>query len=211
KEIAGYKNISMTLYQLRGGSNAPKTKIQVGQSLQTTAQYEALIYDCGNDEKVKSDILEENHNLKMQGYSKILGIRDLFPLPLTDLAMLEMGLKFIPPQYQPLSIPYDIVVAVMEIEAWFLPECNHYNCIDSNLTTSLIATSNLGFNPCFDDVTQRNEPAKDLHKIYKLVGKAYKKRKKPVERTVDCLDYADMYINFQKLGELIKHIDDFLT
>ncbi|RKZ54356.1 MAG: hypothetical protein DRR08_26535 [Candidatus Parabeggiatoa sp. nov. 2] len=31
----------MTLYQLRGGSNAPKTKIQVGQSLQTTAQYEA--------------------------------------------------------------------------------------------------------------------------------------------------------------------------
>jgi hypothetical protein len=216
QEIAGRKNISVTLYQLRGGSNSPKQQILVSNksySLQSPmATHEALIYDCGNDEKVKSDILEEGPNLKAQGYSQILGIRDLFPQSRTELTKLERGLKFIPSHYQPLPLPHDIIVAVMEIEAWFLAECNHYGCIDANLSVSLI-TSRLGFNPDIGDMTLRRHPAQDLDDIYHLVGKAYRKEKKQVQRTVECLDYAEIYLNPKsaQLTELVKQMDVFLS
>ncbi len=215
QEIAGQKNISVTLYQLRGGSKSPKQQIPVSNSLYSSqspiATHAVLIYDCGNDEKVKSDILEEGPSLKAQGYSRILGIRDLFPLLRTELTRLERGLKFIPPHYQPLPLPHDIIVAVMEIEAWFLAECHHYSCIDANLSPSLI-TSRLGFNPDVEDMTLRRHPSQDLDDIYHLVGKAYKKEKKQVQRTVECLDYAEIYLNpkLTQLTELIKQIDAFM-
>lgn len=216
QEIAGRKNISVTLYQLRGGSKSPKQQILVSNPLYSSqsfmATHEVLIYDCGSDEKVKSDILEQGPSLKAQGYSKILGIRDLYPWPHTELTRLERGLKFIPSHYQPLPLPHDIIVAVMEVEAWFLAECHHYGRIDANLSVSLI-TSQLGFNPCTEDMTLRPHPAKDLHDIYHLVGKAYQKKAKQVQRTVECLDYAEIYLKPKstQLAELIRQIDAFLS
>jgi hypothetical protein len=110
-----------------------------------------------------------------------------------------------------------IVVAVHEIEAWFLSECNHFSCIDTGLTKSLLesATSDLGFNPYTQDMTLRFQPSQDLKTIYQLVGKTYSKKKEHIEGTVECLDYANLYLNLttriEKLNELIAKIDDFLS
>ena len=217
-EIAGQKNIAINLRQLRGGSSMPKQDKFIPQvssyANPSNPVYEALIYDCGNDDKVKSDILDNIANLASSGYSEIIGIRDLYPLPNTDLNKLEKGLQFIPQSMRPLPIPFEIIVAVNEIEAWFLSECSHYECIDSRLTNSLIVT-NSEFNPCKDDMTVRINPAQDLHKIYQLTGKAYSKKKNIVERTVNCLDYSILYLNIRnkisKLNDLIIKIDTFLT
>jgi hypothetical protein len=78
----------------------------------------------------------------------------------------------------------------------------------------------MGFNPCSDDMTQRLHPAQDLHNIYRLANKVYidskgQKKKNRIERTVECLDYSNIYLNLRnevaKLGDLINKIDNFLT
>jgi Domain of unknown function (DUF4276) len=217
-EIAGQKNIAINLFQIRGGTRIPTQQIFVPQtatySHPVSPQFEALIYDCGSDNKVKSDILDNIQSLSVNGYSEIIGVRDLYPLPFADLASLENGLKFIPPSSQPLPIPFTIIIAVNEIEAWFLAECNHYKCIDNRLTNTHIQ-KNIGFDPCNDDMTLLTHPSENLRNIYQLVGKTYSKNKKHVERTVECLDYANLYLNvspnISKLNSLITRIDNFLT
>ncbi len=217
-EIAGQKNIAIDLRQWRGGSSTPKQEIFIPQTLSYTIPqspiYEALIYDCGGDDKVKSDILDQITNLASNGYEEIIGIRDLFPLPLTDLRKLESGLQFIPPNSRPLPIPFQIIVAVNEIEAWFLAECSHFERIDSKLT-NLFIRSIVPFDPCTDDMTLRLNPAIDLKTIYQQVGKSYTKSINQVERTVNCLDYANLYLNVKnsitKLNDLISKIDNFLA
>ena len=216
REIAGQKNIAINLFQLRGGASKPKQEIFVPQAYTNPVNpnYEALIYDCGNDDKVKSDILDNIANLAASGYSEIIGIRDLFPLPIQDLVKLERGLRFLPTHLSPLPMPYSIIVAVHEVEAWFLAACTHFECIDTRLTTHFIET-NMSFNPCVDDMTLLIEPAETLKNVYQLVGKSYNKKRNNVERTVECLDYAEIYVSLRhkitKLNELINKIDTFLT
>lgn len=217
-EIANQNCLKIELFQLRGGASVPKRQIPIPQSVSyiepSEPTHEIWIFDCGNDEKVKPDILENIHNLAASGFSEIIGIRDLFPSTISDLRRLEQVLKLIPPNLVPLPIPYTIIITVHEIEAWFLAECTHFQKIDNNLTISHI-TSNLGFNPCVDDMTQRFHPADDLKKIYQLVGKTYNKKKEIAERSVKCLDYANIYLNLPakitKLNELISKIDAFLV
>jgi hypothetical protein len=208
-EIAGQKNIAIELKKFCG-KNAPTRDIYP----KTTAQplkpkYSALIYDCGGDESVKPRIIEDYSGLVSNGYSKIIGIRDLFPQ--TDLVKLERGLNF---NISTLPISTEIIVAVHEIESWFLSECTHFERIDNRLTNAFII-SNCNYDPCSDDMTLFPNPAKDLRNIYQLVGKTYNKDKKIVERTVECLDYANLYLNVRhkiiKMDELINRIDTFLA
>jgi len=111
----------------------------------------------------------------------------------------------------------DIIIAVHEIEAWFLAESNHFTCIDMRLTQSFIQSqlSILGYNLYTDDLTLRLQPSQDLKTIYQLVGKTYSKKKNHIERTVECLDYTNLYFNLshriQKLNQLIIKINAFLN
>ncbi len=215
-EIAGQKNIRISLGQLRGKKTDSNKEIVVEQVQfyrePQNPLFEARIYDCGNDNKVKSDILDNIINLSRSGYSEIIGIRDLFPR--TDLNNLKRILQFIPPQIAPLPIPFEIIVAVNEIEAWILAECSHFIGIHKKLTTSRILNS-LGFNPCEDDMRLRSNPANDLNLIYQLVGRGYSKKGKQIERTVNLLDYSNLYLNIRhkmpELDELIQKIDSFLV
>ena len=73
----------------------------------------------------------------------------------------------------------------------------------------------MNFNPCVDDMTLLVQPSVTLKDIYQLANKTYRKDKIIVEKTVECLDYANIYINQRnrivKLDELITKIDTFLT
>jgi hypothetical protein len=221
-EIAGQKNIEIELRQFRGANKGYKTDIYPKTSSQpVNPKHHALILDCVGDGGVKPRILEDYQRLFSKGYSEIIGLLDLYPK--TDLAKFENELikgtvKNGRTITQPLPKNTDIVVAVNEVESWFLSECTHFKCIDNILTNSLII-SNMGFDPCTDDMTLRSHPAMDLHTIYQLADQSYmdsngRKRKNKVERTVECLDYADIYITLRcrilKLKQLISKIDSFL-
>jgi len=213
-EIAGRKNIAIELKKFGGKNNVPTNTI-FPKSVANAShpQYSALIYDCGGDTAVKPRILDDYATLMASGYVKIIGIRDLFPL--TDLLKLENYLKFgngtnIPP----LPDKSQIIVAVHEIEAWFLSEFTHFSKLDDRLTTDYIKCE-CGIDPCIDDMTLLPNPAVNMKEIYELVGKHYTKNKKHVEHTVECLDYANIYLTLRsqiaKLNELIVEIDVFLS
>jgi hypothetical protein len=221
-EIAGRKNIQIELQQFQG-IGRPKRAIHPRSSSQPSEHnHFALILDCVGDGGVKPRILEDAANLFSQGYSEVIGLLDLYPL--TDLTRFQDNLqngsqrngKVLSPA---LPSNTDIIIAVHEIESWFLEECSHFECIDTSLTNETIVRE-MGFNPCSDDMTQRLHPAQDLHNIYRLANKVYidskgQKKKNRIERTVECLDYSNIYLNLRnevaKLGDLINKIDNFLT
>ena len=215
------KNISLTLKKFEGGGRKmPKIEETTNERLQffiepQTPLFEGLIYNCGNDELVKPRILENIQTLSEIGCTEIIGIQDLFPkFKLSELAQLKRGLQFIPPDRLPLQIPFEIIVAVHEIEAWFLAEYSHFTKLDNRLTLSFIQ-SGVPFDPFEDDMRLREKPAKDLNAIYQLVNKGYSKRKRQVEKTVNLLDYSNLYLNIRhkipELEELIQKIDSFLV
>ena len=221
-EIAGQRNISVELERFQGNGKRPTKDIYPKTtSNPVSPKHYALIHDCRGDSSVRSRIIDNYQTLFLQGHTQIIGLLDFFPqnlCPETNLTQFENELingtvkrnRHVTP---PLPDNTTIVVAVNEIESWFLSECNHFTYIDPTLKNSLIV-SRLGFDPCIDDMTLRSHPAQDLHEIYQLANKAYNKKKKNVERTIDCLDYANIYIKLTskitKLNELISKIDTFL-
>ena len=108
-------------------------------------------------------------------------------------------------------IPVQFILAIMEIEAWFLAEATHYPKIDPSITVEAIK-ARLGFDPENDDMQQRDAPADDLNNCYAIGGKTYKKHK--AKDTVDALDFALIYMEIcnklDYLKRLITSIDDFL-
>lgn len=218
-EIAGQKNIQIELQQFQGIGRASRTIYPSTTATPQNPQHFALIFDCRGDGGVKPRIIEDATSLFEQGYSEIIGLRDLYPL--TNLTRFKHELingtvrnnRQITP-----ALPNNtsIVIAIREIEDWFLAENNHYLCIDSSLLLTSTQISNIGFDPIVDDLTLRtNSAAEDLKSVYQLVGKTYNKSKDKVDRTVECLDYCNLYLNtknrFPQLQELIDKIDNFLT
>lgn len=223
KEAAGQNRISIDSYKCFGGGRGGRNRWDqlLASSTVTDEKYHALIYVSGSDSQVNSDIRRKLPSLRIRGFDQILGLKDLRgeqygrTMGLADLPNMELGSNVVERECLPLSA--HIVIAVMEIETWFLAETNHYECVDAGLTKSVVlsSVSTLGFDPYTDDLTLRPEPAEDLRKLYQVVGKSYKKNRKHRTRTIECLDYADIRINLKnrivKLGELVTEIDNFLT
>lgn len=211
-EIAGAKKLRIEKRKARGGrKNKRRLRLLETTAVDSQQEYFLLIVDCGEDERVGSDIRERYGNLVAQGYQAIIGIRDVFPQEREDIPKLREGLR-----YKLRTGPIEVlfVLAIMEIEAWFIAEHTHFARISDELTTERIKAS-IGFDPSTDDVELRDHPSQDLHEIYNLAGYFYKKSKTDVERTVDALDYARIYLALGKrlndLQNLIERIDLFLS
>ncbi len=214
-EIAGAKNIiivSKMCYKTRNGKRVFKEIKATGASTKER-EYYVLINDSGGESSVNSDIRDSCESLSKAGYEKILGLRDVAPnWAYTDIPKLERSLRYgIPTKF----IPFNILLAVMEVEAWFVAETTHYGKIDPNITLSKIIDL-LSFNPKIDDVEKRPMPSEDLDKIYNIAKKAYpkKKNRRQITRTINAIDYNEIYFNLRsriyRLNRLISEIDDFL-
>ncbi|MES1225488.1 MAG: hypothetical protein ABUT20_58960 [Bacteroidota bacterium] len=210
-EIAGAKNI--TIEDIKFSSSKDKSKLFqiIGKSNTGNSQYYVLVIDCSNDSRVQSAVIESHEKLVKNGYSKILGLRDIYPKTHTDLPAIKRVIKYgIPTK----PIPTDILLAVTEIESWFMAEYLHFEKIDSRLTHSLIKTNFL-HDLINDNVEMIIHPSAELHKIYSSVGKKYAKKTKTISRTVKSLDYSHIYLTLigrvNHLKTLIGHIESFLS
>lgn len=202
EEIAGQGRVLIEHREIRGGgkdSGIRRTMARItAAGPHTDQRHFILIMDCGGDQQVKTRIIEEHENLTKAGYARIIGLRDVRPtFSYAEIPRLERGLR----QYIKTSlIPVDFVLAVMEIEAWFLAETTHFTRIDPAITVAAIK-STLGFDPENDDLQQRPNPAEDLHHCYAIAGKSYRKAR--AEDTVNALDFAEIYCNLiEKLHNL---------
>lgn len=223
-QLAGDKNITIKQWKMSGGgrSGIPRMSRLIGEIPQSGAIFEACIYISSNDERVPSDIKDNFSTISSQ-FHKVLGLRDLRgnigsrTLTIADLADIERASIFALSSCT--AIPTDIVIAVMEIEAWFLAETNHYPNIHNTLNEGFVLSNAaiLGYSPYTDDLSLRPQAAEDLNNLYALVGENYVKSGigKNRERTINNLDYANLYINtvtrLTKLNEFVTHIDNFLT
>ncbi len=210
EEIAGRSNITITEQDMIGKLSSRFMVLTMSNPVTPQTKYYVLICNSGSDNSVASDIRDQYTSLVNSGYSKIIGLRDVYPISITDKSILERGLQAVLPKG---VVPAHIVLAVMEVEAWFLAEWKHFVKIDGKLTPSLIQSS-LGFNPEVDNMESRNHPAEDLHQAYQLVGKAYRKKENQVNRIVSHLDYEFLYLQLSRivpsLGIFIGYIDDFM-
>lgn len=164
-----------------------------------------MIYNCNADNAVKSDILERYKGLISASYTAIIGVRDVYPA--SDLEKLRQNLLYGMPSG--LSVPIDIVLAVMEIEAWFLSEENHYSNLNSKLT-HVEASNTVGFDICMNSTESIPNPASVLNSIYNTVGLAYRKKSRQIERTVNALDYQNLYVNVRyRNPSLEEFLDKF--
>lgn len=207
KEILGSGNATIILKKISGGTNAPKHEFVRSYDISRKPLYSVLIYDCGSDNRVKSEILDNIQSLRDSGYSYIVGLRDLYPLPIDEYQKLEKGLNFLPYDMKGYKNVFDIIVAVREIETWFLAETSHFLKIDKRLTGRFIE-KHLGFNPNHIDPLSREHPSEDLNQIYKLVGKSYTKKYWQIEKLVKRLDFNKIRHDIRyKIVSLDKFID----
>lgn len=207
EEIAGEKNIKINIM-----AKDPRQieRISMTNLANNSIQYYVLIYNCCNDEALVGYISDEYTKLINDGYSKIIGLRDVYPnFTFSQIDELERRLNF---SLRGKNFA-KVILAVMEIEAWFLSEWKHFAKISPILTAAKIYQA-LGFDPQTHDMEARPNPAEDLNQVYQLVGRSYHKRRKQAETIVSNLDYEFLYMELvekvHRLGEFVKHIDTFM-
>jgi hypothetical protein len=211
--IAGQQQIHIDMVQAYGGSSRiPRLWIEVdAHRPDPDKRYYVIIYDCMNDERVLSDIREHYDNLIAQGYKDIIGIRDVRPRAPADIPTIRQDFDtFIPKR----PIYPILILAIMEIESWFIGEHTHFPRFHPDLTEPRV-NAQLGYDPSTCDLETIPSPADDLCSVYGLVNRGYSKDRRQVERTVHHLDYIRFYMDlhgrFADLANLIAHINAFLT
>lgn len=174
-------------------------------------KYYVLVCDCSNDNRVLSDIRDEYEGLVAQNFREIIGVRDVYPEDARVIPTIRADFATYAPQspLQPL-----LVLAIMEIEAWFIAEYTHFSRLHSSLTLAAL-TQGLGYDPSTHDVQTILHPADDLRKAYNLAGLGYNKSQTHVQRTIAHLDFLKYYIELPNrlpdLRALIDRLDTFLS
>lgn len=211
KQIFGERKIAVDEQQFSGKQGMRKITIIRTKNITQDTEYYFRIYDChggGDQSTVKSDIVEQFPILNREAFSLIVGVRDVYPL--TDIQKLRTMIgKNMPTG----NIPINIILAVNEIESWFIAEENHYQQLSKNLTISLVNyITNIDIQK--DTTETIPHPAEILHTIYQKVNFAYHKKRSQVQRTVSVLDYENLYIAVKtrnnSFNELISCLDKII-
>ncbi|MHC6202239.1 DUF4276 family protein [Breznakiellaceae bacterium SP9] len=172
-------------------------------------EYYIVIYDCGTDDKVKSDILDNYQKLEKSGFNCIIGLQDFFNPQRKKKGMtvqqLQKGLNFGLEQV----IPTEIFLAVQETEAWFIAEETHYSKISSALTLDIV-NAIAGVDVQKDSTEEISHPTVVLDRIYKSGGRTsgYSKNEFVVKDIVEKLDFANLYFNVRNRN---NSLNEFLT
>jgi hypothetical protein len=172
-------------------------------------EYYIMIYDCGTDGRVKSDILDNYQKLRESGFHYIIGLQDFFnprrKKKGITVQQLKKGLNFGLEQ----AIPTEIFLAVQEIEAWFIAEDKHYKSIFPDVSFDII-NSIAGINVKTENTETIPHPSIVLDAIYKKCGRTsgYSKHEYAVRDIVNRLDFTNLYMNVRTRN---NSLNEFLT
>ncbi len=206
-EIAGEHQITVVSRQA-SGSRGRRT-IQLAAV--TGTPYFALLVDCGADNTVASDIRDYYNSLVAGGYTSIVGLRDVYPTARGDIPELQKQLYY---KMRTVPVRPEVILAVMEVEAWFLADPGHLYRLLPGLTATQVLTQ-LQLDLATLAVETLDAPAATLDAIYRLVGRRYTKQRARVQRLVKRLDFAELYFSARgrvpSFGSLVTLIDDFLA
>jgi len=199
-----YQNLRIELELQYGGLYH---EIGVRGAPPENANISVLLVNCACDGKVLSAIEERARKLLNVGYDRILGLRDLHPRPSNELDEID---KLTANRLASMPLPCKIVIAVREIEAWFLADTEHFGRYNALLTPAFIQQK-IGINISQLDVEQILHPAGLLGKIYGLVGGMYDKKLREAHRVISTLNYEYLYLeapdNVPALKKFVEELD----
>lgn len=208
-EAAGSRKMKVETLQAIGGRRFARFFYKLTPETNAADHsFYALIYNCGSDGRVASDIRDQYPTLVSSGYSTIIGIRDVAPeVRRSDIPKLRAGVSRFMPQ---VPIAPLLVLATMEVEAWFMGEYTHFPRLDPALTEQRIRNL-LGIDLIADDLENRDRPSHDLEAIYALAGLSYSKSKADIERTVRALDFGRVQQNLPTKTPSFKPLMDAIS
>lgn len=180
------RNIAIQTVKITGGHSIRMSfTVMHAAQINRSTNYYVLVYDCGGETNVKGYLLTQRKKLVENGYTCILGLRDVYPnFTQDEVPKLLRGLNFQLSQKGALT---HIHLAKMETEAWFLGEYTHFKKVSKKLSPGYIQ-KRLGFNPKTENMELRESPADDLKRIYKLVNHDYTKKRRKLNSIIDKLN-----------------------
>lgn len=206
KALAGKKNITFEHMKQHGGELV-STEVVLSGGID---DFYFLIVSCNNDNQVNSQIKRRHQSLTKNGYSHIVGIRDIYPSPLADLPLFEQYKNAGIPQE---GTPVEIVLAVLETEAWFIAESTHFERLPRPISPHELAASfgiDRDINP--DHI---EHPAILLDDIYRTKGMRYEKRRLQVTKLVRRLSMEEMYTSVasrsSSFRQLVSVLENAMT
>jgi hypothetical protein len=172
-------------------------------------EYFIVIYDCGTDSKVKSDILDNYQKLQKLGFDYIIGLQDFFNPEYKKIGMTVQRLKRGLNSGLDQAVPTEIFLAVQEIESWFIAEDEHYKNVLPDVSFDIV-NSIAGINVKTDSTETIPHPSVVLDKIYKGCGRSsgYSKHEHVIRDIVNKLDFTNLYLNVRKRN---SSLDELLT
>jgi len=211
--VMARKQIAIQTVKITGGHNIRMSfTVMHAANISRNTGYYVLIYDCGGETNVKGYLMLQREKLVEKGYTCILGLRDVYPnFSHQDIPKLKKGLNYQVPQK---GAHTKILLAVMETEAWFLGEYTHFRKVSGRLSPEFIQ-KRLGFNPKTENMEDRDRPAEDLKRIYKLVDHDYTKKRSKLNSIVSKLDFNYfthvLTRKMRSLGDFVYELEEFFA
>lgn len=209
------------MYEMSGGGSNPRvSRIKLQDTVNSEIKYLVHIYISSADNKVNSDVNEIIPNLQQLDFSAIIALKDLRgdvngrSKIEADLPSVEAGDRY---AFANSPIPITSIIAVMEIETWFIGETNHYTNYDARLTKNLIQANKciINVDPYVDRLEGIAEPAETLDRIYQLVRRHYSKKERVRRKTIQAIDWNNLYFmlprRITKLHDFVTAIDNFFV
>jgi hypothetical protein len=200
--MLGYQGLRIELEKQYAGFYR---KIGIRGAPPENAYHRILLVNCAHDGKVLPAIEQRANNLRNAGYDRIIGLRDIYPEPSNEL---EEICGLIADRLVSMPLPCKMVIAVREIEAWFIADTEHFVLYNPLLTSAFIQQQ-IGVDVTKQDVEQIPHPAELLGKIYNLVGGTYGKKLREAHRVAAILNYEYLYLEApERVPALKKFMDE---
>lgn len=197
-QLYGYQGIRVVSEKIHGKSLF--IRVQEGQ-LSDVFDYLFLVINVDTDERVLSAMIENAPNMAEKGFCKILGLRDLYPRPRAEKELVLQAVQRVLDSV-PQSEMMRLVLAVMEVEAWFLAEPQFFERIDPQLTTAYVRTM-LGIDlENIDPEEACEHPARVVKDIYDLAGLRYRKRAADTHKIAESIDYDALCLDAHAKGKI---------
>ncbi|HEY8100406.1 MAG TPA: hypothetical protein VIF82_06600 [Burkholderiaceae bacterium] len=156
--------------------------------------HEIQIINVENDEKVNTYIDDHLEVYKNKGVVAVYGLRDSFsgdkrkrkvnPIKIDEYCAAETIKR---------GMTINIIVAEVEIEAWFLSVPQFFEKYHTELTLEKV-NEILNINLANTSVESLAHPSKMIHKVLSSVALKYEKRKSDSYKISNLLDYEDLYL-----------------
>lgn len=200
-KMMGYQHLRVVL-EFQHGDNFHQ--LGVRGAPEEDARHTVLLSNCASDGKVLPAIEERALLLRNAQYDRVLGLRDIHPEPSAEL---EEIYELTNERLAALPLPCEMIIAVREVEAWFIADHAHFPKVDATLTAAFIL-ERLGIDVETQDVEAIPHPTGQLQDIYGLIARRYDKTIHDVNSLVNVLNYDYLYLEApQKVSSLKKFVD----